>query len=130
MNTNLFAELNRREIDVDGAMKRFSDNEELYISCLADYLRDDTVAMLEKAIDTEQWDDAFTAAHALKGVAANMGFIRLSAASARMVILIRNGQLDDVGASLEEIRAYQNVTVSAVKRCMEAIKSNREENVL
>ena len=66
-----------RETDLQGAMQRFYGNEELYIACLKSFLDDPTIAQLNDSISNGMWDDAFTAAHALKGLAGNMGFVPL-----------------------------------------------------
>ncbi|MEF9971731.1 MAG: Hpt domain-containing protein [Oscillospiraceae bacterium] len=59
--------------DVDGAMRRFLDDEELYKSCFVIFLEDKAFLKLEEALAVEDYEKAFECAHTLKGVAGNMG---------------------------------------------------------
>lgn len=100
----------RCETDLKGALNRLSGDEELYIRCLELFLEDQTMAELHHALETQAWDDAFTAAHALKGLAGNMGFIPLFHASAELVVLIRAGRTKELAASYLELdRCYHKI---------------------
>ncbi len=99
------------ETDIDGAMRRFSGDEKLYMSCLNGFLDDPTMEELNVAIENGAWDEAFTAAHALKGLAGNMGFVPLFHAIAELVVLIRAGRIREVDASNRQVgRCYREVT--------------------
>lgn len=104
-----------RETDLDGAMRRFCGNEELYISCLKNFLKDQTVAQLAEAINLKRWDDAFTAAHALKGLAGNMGFIPLMHATGMLVVLIRGGREKEIPESMKRLNSCYRDIVDAIK---------------
>ncbi|MDD3412067.1 MAG: Hpt domain-containing protein [Eubacteriales bacterium] len=111
MNAELRADLLRCETDLDGAMARFVNNEALYLLCLAKFLNDPTMDDLKSALAAPNWDAAFTAVHALKGLAGNMGFVPLFHASAEMVVLIRNGRQQEIGPCYLEVqRCYQRVS--------------------
>lgn len=111
MDSQLLYGLVMCETDVDGALRRFSGNEALYTSCLGAFLEDSTMSELDAAISAEAWDDAFTAAHALKGLAGNMGFIPLFHAAGELVILIRTGKVKEVDASYEQVkRCYKDIS--------------------
>ncbi len=97
MNAEYIEALKKKETDIDGVMLRFSGDTELYAACLNDFLLDQTMIDLENAIDTRSWDDAFTAAHAIKGLAGNMGFIPLFHAAAELVIAIRSNRIEEIG---------------------------------
>lgn len=58
-------------------MERFVDDEELYESCLAMFLEDETCQHLGEAIKNGQYDEAFNYAHTLKGVVGNLGLTPL-----------------------------------------------------
>ncbi len=111
MKQNLRLALLRCETDLDGALHRFAENEELYESCLSAFLEDQTIAEIDDKIDTESWDEVFTAVHAIKGLAGNMGFVPLFHSSAEMVVLIRAGRTDEINASYVEMkRCYAQIT--------------------
>lgn len=115
MNADLLHSLMKCETDLDGVMSRFSGNEALYIKCLVGFLDDQTMAELERAIDTESWDEAFTAVHALKGLAGNMGFVPLFHATAELVVRIRAGRICDVPGAMEELRRTYNAITKAIR---------------
>lgn len=116
MKTELLHDLMNCETDVEGALRRFCDNEALYIKCLSQFLEDRTMSDLEKAMQAQAWDEAFTAAHALKGVTGNMGFIPLFHASAELVILIRTGKIQEAGPSFLKLKRCYDQVASVISR--------------
>lgn len=110
MDDDLLQNLLLLETDVDGAMKRFSSNAALYTSLLIEFPKDETMNSLIKALQDENWDAAYTAAHALKGLAGNMGFVPLFHASGELVLLIRKGKIDDVADTFKKVKkSYTNI---------------------
>lgn len=100
-----------RNTDIEGAMRRFENNESFYISCLQLFLEDETIRELNKTVKEKRWDDAFTAAHALKGLAGNMGFVPLMHAVGQLVVLIRSGRLREVDESMLQVNSdYRDIT--------------------
>lgn len=108
------------ETDLDGAIRRFSGDETLYTKCLTEFLEDTTMDSLNKAIAAEAWDHAFTAAHALKGLAGNMGFIPLYHAVAELVMMIRAGRLKEIEASNKEVCKRYREIFDAICTCCPA----------
>jgi HPt (histidine-containing phosphotransfer) domain-containing protein len=100
-----------RETDIDGAIKRLGDSESLYVSCLRGFLDDKTTEELNISVEQCVWDEAFTAAHALKGVAGNMGFVPLMQSVGQLLVLIRGGRLNDINEALEQVNScYRDIT--------------------
>lgn len=113
MDEKLLHDLLNNETDVDGALKRICGNEQLYISLLKDFTEDTTMFDLDAAIKTKSWDDAFTAAHALKGLAGNMGFIPLFHTTGELVLIIRAGRIGEIEPGLDEVkRCYDDITTA------------------
>lgn len=111
MNARQKHALYLRDTDLQGALKRLYGDEELYISCLKEFLNDPTVDQLNADIENHAWDDAFTAAHALKGVAGNMGFVPLMHFTGQLVVLIRAGRTKEIRDSLEQVNSsYRDIT--------------------
>lgn len=111
MNVEQIYALSLRETDLEGAIKRFCGDEQLYVKCLAAFLEDPTMAELIAAVDAQQWDEAFTAAHALKGVAGNMGFIPLLHSISRLVVVIRGGRIHEVPETMSLVSSsYRDIT--------------------
>lgn len=118
MTEAMRAALHRCETDVDGALGRMAGNEALYITCLRDFLRDMTVRDLETALNTQSWDEAFTAAHALKGLAGNMGFVPLFHSAAELVLMIRDGRIGEITECFRELMwCYRAITTTIREYC-------------
>lgn len=115
MNSQLLYSLVSCETDVDSALRRFCGDEALYVSCLSAFLEDRTIYALDDAIGLHAWDDAFTAAHALKGLAGNMGFIPLFHAVGELVVLIRSGRIGELPASYRQVRSCYDEIVAAIR---------------
>ena len=124
MNTRLVENLTRCETDLEGAMRRFADDEELYITCLDAFLLDPTMDELDDAIKARLWDEAFTAAHALKGLAGNMGFIPLFHATGELVVLIRAGRINEIGESGRQVRHCFDDITNAIRNGCDAAGNN------
>lgn len=101
--------------DVANTLTRFSGNEALYVSCLRAFLSDPTLAQLDNAIALGSWDEAFTAAHALKGLTGNMGFVPLYHATSEIVVLLRAGKLAEIPAARERLAVRYKETVDAIE---------------
>ncbi len=111
MNDQQQLALSQRDTDVQGALRRFCGNESLYISCMNAFLQDTTMSDLNTAINKGLWNDAFTAAHALKGLAGNMGFVPLMHSVGQLVVLIRGGRTREVGECMLQVNSsYRDIT--------------------
>lgn len=111
MTANQQRALFLRETDIHGAMQRFYGEEELYVSCLLSFLNDETISQLNSAIGNKLWDDAFTAAHALKGLAGNMGFVPLMHSTGQLVVIIRGGRQNEIHDCIEKVNScYRDIT--------------------
>lgn len=65
--------LEKRGFDVDGTMRRFLNNEGLYIKCLKKFLDDSSFEKLKEAYDNGNCNEAFKSAHTMKGLISNLG---------------------------------------------------------
>lgn len=59
--------------DIDEALERFMGDTELYFVCFENLLGDDNLDKLGRALQAQDYDNAFHFAHKLKSVYANMG---------------------------------------------------------
>lgn len=64
-------------VDVTGALNRFMNNAGLYERFLKKFPADTSYQNLLNAVDAGDFEEAFRAAHTLKGVAGNLGFDNL-----------------------------------------------------
>ena len=127
MNIELLDALTKCETDIEGALRRFCGNEALYTQCLDSFLQDQTMTTLETALAAQNWDDAFTAAHALKGLAGNMGFVPLFHAVAELVILIRTGRVGEIRSANGRVKRCYTEIVNVIARNQQRVLSVKGE---
>lgn len=73
MDASVKAMLENKGFDVEGAMRRFLNNEALYIKCMKKFLVDPSYEQLRSAYHAGNCDEAFKAAHTMKGFVSNLG---------------------------------------------------------
>lgn len=127
MNSEQRYTLSLRNTDIDGALGRLCGNEALYEECLRGFLQDPTVSELNEAVKNDLWDSAFTAAHALKGVAGNMGFIPLMHSVGQLLILIRGGRMADIPEALEQVNSAYRDIIDGIEFYFDLIDEKRKE---
>ena len=81
-------------VDVSGALNRFMNNEGLYERFLRKFPADTSYQNLLNAIDSSDFEEAFRAAHTLKGVAGNLGFDNLLTYIVPLVDVFRDKKSD------------------------------------
>ena len=87
------------------------------------FLEDGSFSDLCQAVQDEQQDEAFRAAHTLKGVSANLGFDRLCGSAGRLTELLRP-ETDRIPEGcallLEEVKQDYELTVSAIRAYLDS----------
>lgn len=91
--------------DVEGTMKRFLNNDALYMKCLKKFLDDQSFETLKKAYEEGNCEEAFRAAHTMKGFVSNLGINRLYEVVNPMVEKLRAGNID----IMEEMKAVEEL---------------------
>lgn len=71
---------------------------------------------LHAALEENRIEDAFRAAHTMKGVASNLGMTELYSASSQLTELLRDGVPRDVSAALAAVDASYQKTLAAIQR--------------
>ena len=87
------------------------------------FLDDDSYSKLRLAMQSGQREEAFRAAHTLKGVSANLGFSRLLASAGELTELLRAETESIPGrtaALLEEVKQDYELTVSVIRAYLES----------
>ncbi len=78
------------------------------------FLNDGSYALLEKSMKEGNHDEAFRAAHTLKGVCQNLSFTRLYDSSSRMTESLRMNDDENTTAIMEEVQRDYNLTIDAI----------------
>ena len=79
-------------MDHENTMKRFVGNQGMYLKMLDVFLADSSMGTLKAALGEGDLNGAFEAAHALKGMAGNMGLSRLYEAVCAITEPLRAGE--------------------------------------
>lgn len=104
----------RMDGDFDEALRRLQ-TENLIKRIAVKFLRDESFAQLENALNADDVQEAFRAAHTLKGVSANLSFTRLNRSSAAITELLRSEDLAAAKASFPEVAADYRLTAEALR---------------
>lgn len=82
--------------DIEGIMERFLGDEAFFVNCFKDFIQDQNFVELGKAIETQNYVRAYECAHALKGVAGNLGLIPLYYSVNEIVNALRAKKYDSL----------------------------------
>ena len=115
--TDLLSKLEKWGCDISGAMRRFLDDEELYINCLSTMLADESFAVLGTSIEEKNVEKAFDAAHSLKGTLGNMGLTPMYEIIIQIVEPLRDGKLEGIAEKYEVLMAKKAELVAIKESC-------------
>ena len=90
--------------DTQDGLRRCMDNESFYLTMVKTLKKDTHVEQLSAALKAEDWGAAFEAAHALKGVFANLSLTPLTTPVSKLTELLRPRQKAPYADLLAEIQ--------------------------
>lgn len=79
------------------------------------FLEDDSYSNLKEALAEKNAENAFRAAHTLKGVCLNLGLKNLYTVSSDLTEKLRGRSLDGADELFEKVREQYDITVNALK---------------
>lgn len=79
------------------------------------FLDDDSYMKLQQALEAQNGDDAFLAAHTIKGVSQNLGFTRLFEASNALTEALRGRQLPADPQLVQDLADVYQKTAAAIR---------------
>lgn len=92
----IFQKLEEWGCDVEGALERFLEDEELYMTCLETVISDSAFEKLGVALEEQKVAEAFDYAHTLKGVFANLGLTPMFTIVEKIVEPLRSGSAENL----------------------------------
>lgn len=102
--------------DVSGRLR----SEKMIRKFVLKFLDDPSYALLCSSLDTQNYEEAFRAAHTLKGVCQNLSFTTLYTSSSQLCEALRNGYTPEVPALADQVaQDYQ--------RAIRTIQSYQQE---
>ena len=90
-------------------------SEEFAAGLAVRFLDDDEMEKLGAAMATRNIEEAFRAAHTLKGVALNLGFKNLGRSASELTEVLRKRTFDGTDEPFEKVRADYAVVISALR---------------
>ena len=100
--------------DFDNVLGRLG-SEQIVQRFALKFLNDTSYQTLEETLKEKNVEQAFRAAHTLKGVCLNLGFDNLYKASSAITEIFRAGELAGAEEAFEEVEKQYNITVNAIK---------------
>lgn len=98
----------------DDALGRLR-SERLVQKFVLKFLADGSYDLLCRSLEEENYEEAFRAAHTIKGVCQNLSIDKLQASSSRLCESLRNGYSPEADALAEEVRTDYGQTVAAIE---------------
>lgn len=91
-------------VNVDSALDRFMGLEAMYDKFLLKFLQDESYAKMTESIHSGDAEKAFMQAHAMKGVAGNLGMASLLEVLNPMTEQLRNGDMSHIREEYEDLK--------------------------
>jgi HPt (histidine-containing phosphotransfer) domain-containing protein len=95
-------------------------SERLVQKFVLKFLTDGSYDLLCRSLEEKNYEEAFRAAHTIKGVCQNLSIDKLQASSSRLCESLRNGYTPEADALAEEVRADYGQTVAAIEAFQKA----------
>ncbi len=115
-NAELLQKIIEYGADESGIMDRFMGNVELYASCFRDFIAERNIGLLQQAMADKDYKQAFTSAHALKGLAGNLGVTAYYSAICKLVESLRAEDYTNIEAEYAEVHR-QLLRLKALAGC-------------
>ena len=107
--------------DYEEVLGRFAGNKMLVGKFARKFIDDPSYQMLADSMEKQDYEEAFRAAHTLKGVCANLGFIQLFKVSSEVTEELRGGnpRVEKLPGMFDAISAEYRKTVDAIRKVNE-----------
>lgn len=122
MNEQLKQKLVENGADVEGTLHRFMGNGALFLKFLVKFKDDQNFDLLRNSIEQKDYEEAFKAAHTLKGVSANLGLTPIYDAASKLTELLRGKAPSEV--DVEQVTQEKAVLEEAYQLFIKIIEEN------
>ena len=103
----------------DDALGRLR-SERLVQKFVLKFLSDGSYELLCRSLEEKNYEEAFRAAHTIKGVCQNLSFTRLYEVSNRLNEALRNGPTPEAPGLVEAVKTEYEQTVAAIRAFKES----------
>ena len=105
--------------DYDEVISRLR-SEKLVNKFVLRFLDDKSYDQLCAAMEAKNYEEAFRAAHTIKGVCSNLAFTVLGKSSSELSEALRNGYTPEADGLVEQVKEEYQQTVAAIRAYQEA----------
>ena len=105
--------------DYDEVMGRLR-SEKLVQKFVLKFLNDKSYELLCTSMESKNYEEAFRAAHTIKGVCQNLSFTTLGQSSSALSEALRHGYTPEADGLAEQVKAEYQQTVEAIRAFQEA----------
>ena len=107
-------DINHEYVNVEDALKRIGGSMDLYKRLLNQFTGGDHIDPLEEALSTGAMEEVSRLVHTLKGVAANLSLIKLSAKASELEHCVKNGT--DHSETFAELKNAYYITSQEISK--------------
>lgn len=100
--------------DYEGVIARLR-SEKMVQKFALKFLKDTSYDLLVRSLEEQNYEEAFRAAHTIKGVCQNLGFTRLGESSSHLTDALRNGWSDEAELFVQKVKEDYSETAGALK---------------
>ncbi len=98
-------------------------SEKLVQKFVLKFLNDGSYDLLCKSLEAEDYEEAFRAAHTIKGVCQNLSFTRLYVSSNQLTESLRQGWNPEAEELVKQVKADYKQTIAAIHELQKEIGS-------
>ena len=114
--SDLTTELSKYGIDYADALDRVDGDGDFYKTLAMKYLENDNYNNLVSAMDVKDFDEAYKAAHALKGISGNLSFNDLFTSSAEVSDALFQGEYQAAEKLLPQVTADNKKVLEGLEK--------------
>lgn len=116
MNQEIKEALKAAGVNIEEALSRLMNNEMLLKRLLLKFKDDKNFEGLKQAVSEKRYEDAFHCAHTLKGVAGNLGLVKLMDVDAVIVEKLRSQNFENLETELENVQEAYTQVMDVIQR--------------
>lgn len=107
--------------DYEGVLGRMR-SERMIQKFVLKFLNDGSYDLLIRSMEEQNYEEAFRAAHTIKGVCQNLGFDRLYQSSSQLSEALRNGFTPEAPALADQVGADYRQTTEVIRTFQEGLE--------
>lgn len=108
-------QLRNAGVNVSTGINRFMNNETLYTKFLSKFPMDNTFNNLKEQLAKKNIQEAFLAAHSLKGICGNLELSSLTDIINPMTDKLKSGQINGIDEMMENLEKHYSEICSIIK---------------